>query len=330
LRRAPVSRFIRGAWNAPTDTLLAMCPSGHRPGKRRVLCHPVKRLTLIAVISLAQCARATVGVHDDFGRAITLASPAARVVSLAPHLTELVYAAGGGGALVGVSDFSDYPPEARALPRVGGSAGIDVEAVLALRPDLVLAWSSSGSARAVERLTELRMPVFRSEPRRIEDIPHTIERLGVLLGRAKAAARAAAKFRVRAARIEARYAGRTKVRVFYQIWDRPLVTIGGEHIIDKVIGLCGGENVFAHLSQLALQIDRESVLRADPQVIIAGQRDGERPAGLDAWRGFPGLSATAHAHLYAIPADLIQRHTPRILDGAERICALLERARAGG
>jgi iron complex transport system substrate-binding protein len=258
---------------------------------------------------------------DDYGNTVRLAAPAARIVSLSPHLTELLYAAGAGARVVGAVDFSDYPREAAALPRVGGDAGIDLEALLALRPDLVVAWPNAGSLRAIDRLAGLGLPVFRSEPREFEHIASTLERLGVLAGTQSEARLAAAGFRRRAAELERRYAGRAKVRVYYQVWDRPLLTVNGDHLISKVMRLCGGENVFAALPLIAPEIDREAVLRADPEVIVTSG------AGLDSWKAFPGLAAAASGQLHYIPAALIQRHTPRLLEGAERLCVMLDSVR---
>jgi iron complex transport system substrate-binding protein len=272
-------------------------------------------------------ASAQVRVVDDYGNEVRLVAPAARIVSLSPHLTELLYAAGAGGRIVGALEFSDYPAEARALPRVGSDAGIDLEAVMALQPDLVVAWPNAGSLRAVNRLADLRLPVFRSEPRELEDIPRTLQRLGALAGTQSQASRAAAAFRARVRELERRYSKRATVRVFYQVWDRPLVTVNGEHVITKVMRLCGGVNVFASLPLIAPEIDREAVLRADPQVIVASGSDGERPAWLDAWKAFPGLTAAERGNLYAIAPELIQRHTPRLLDGAERLCRILDEVR---
>jgi iron complex transport system substrate-binding protein len=269
-----------------------------------------------------------VAVRDDYGNEVRLAAPASRIVSLSPHLTELLYAAGAGARLVGAVEFSDFPAEARALPRVGSDARIDLEAVLALRPDLVIAWPNAGSLRAVERLAGLGLPVFRSEPRELDDIARTLQRLGRLAGSQAQAEAAAAAFRARAADLEKRYAARRKVRVFYQIWDRPLLTVNGAHIISKVIGLCGGENVFAALPLLVPEVDREAVLRANPEAIVASGSNDAQPQWLEMWKGFPGLAAAARGQLYAIPADLIQRHTPRLLDGAGRLCGMLEATRA--
>jgi iron complex transport system substrate-binding protein len=255
-------------------------------------------------------------VVDDYGHPVNLPAPATRIVSLAPHLTELLYAAGAGPKVVGAVAFSDFPPEARALPRVGNDALIDLEAVLALRPDLIVAWPNPGTVRAVNRLAELELPVFRSEPRELDDIAATLEKLGVLTGSSQAAA-AAAAFRARASELEKRYSRRPAVRVFYEVWDRPLITVSGDHVISKVIRLCGGENVFAGLPGIAPQIDREAVLRAQPKVIV-----GSEAISLDDWKAY-GVTAQLHR----IPAALIERHTPRILEGAQRLCAILEGVR---
>jgi iron complex transport system substrate-binding protein len=267
-------------------------------------------------------AHARVEVHDDYGHTVSLAAPAQRIVSLAPHLTELLYAAGAGGRVVGALEHSDFPPAAAKLPRVGSEAAIDLEAVIALRPDLVVAWPNAGSRRAVERLAELPLAVFRSEPRALDQIATTLERFGILAGTESEARRAAHVFRQRVRALEARYAGRRAVRVFYQVWDRPLVTVNGEHIISKAMELCGGKNVFARLPLIAPEVDREAVIRADPEVIVASG------AALEAWKAFGGISAVKNDQLYSIAAELLQRHTPRLIDGAEQLCAALERARA--
>jgi len=255
-------------------------------------------------------------VVDDYGNRIRLPAPAARIVSLAPHLTELAYAAGAGERLVGAVEYSDFPPPARALPRVGSDAQISVEAVLGLRPDLIVAWPNAGSRRAIDRLAELGVPVFRSEPRELEDIATTLERLGILAGTPREAQGAARAFRARKAELERRYAGRSTVRVFYQVWDRPLQTVNGDHVISKVIRLCGGENVFAALPVIAPEIDAEALLRANPEVVISSNPGAQRPHGL------------SRSRFHVVPAELIQRHTPRLLDGAEQVCQALDQARS--
>jgi iron complex transport system substrate-binding protein len=286
------------------------------------------RAMLCALLLAAGAAGAEVRVTDDYGKLVVLPAPAQRVVSLAPHLTELMYAAGAGDRLVGALQYSDYPPAARRLPRVGSEAQIDLEALLALRPDLVIAWPQSGSARAVERIAALGIPVFRSEPRTLDDIAKTLETLGRLAGTEPAANVAAAAFRARAARLADTYASLPTVRVFYEVWDHPLMTVNGDHVISKVMRLCGGVNVMAGLPALAPEIDRELVLRADPEVIVASGVDGRRPAWLDDWKAFPALAAVRSANLYTIRPELLQRHTPRLLDGAARLCRILQGVRS--
>jgi len=286
------------------------------------------RAMLLAALLVAGAAQAEVRVTDDYGKEVVLAAPARRVVSLAPHLTELMYAAGAGERLVGAFAYSDYPPAAKSLPRVGSEAQIDLEAVVALNPDLVIAWPQSGSTRAVERIAALGIPVFRSEPRELEDIARTMETLGRLAASEATAAAAARAFRERTARLVRAYAGRPVVRAFYQVWDRPLITVNADHVISKVMRLCGGENVMADLPALAPEIDRERVLRSDPEVIVASGTDGARPPWLDDWNAFPAMAAVRGGNLYAVQPELLQRHTPRLLDGAEQLCRIFEEVRA--
>lgn len=279
------------------------------------------------LLLLAAAARGEVTVEDGAGRQVRLAAPARRIVSLAPHVTELLYAAGAGERLVGAVEYSDYPAAARALPRVGGYAQPDLEGIVALRPDLVVGWASGNPPAQTARLEALGLTLYYSEPRRLDAIPAELERLGRLAGSEAAADAAAAAFRARLDALRGRYAGRLPVPLFYQIWDRPLLTVGGVHIISDLIGLCGGVNVFGALAGLTPQLDREAVLAADPEAIIASGMGEARPEWLDEWRQWPQLLAVKRGNLFFIHPDLIQRHTPRLLDGAERLCGELEEAR---
>jgi iron complex transport system substrate-binding protein len=287
----------------------------------------MRRLLALMLAVAALPALAQVAVRDDYGNDIRLGAPARRIVSLSPHLTELLFAAGAGRRVVGVAEYSDYPAEARALPKVGNDTQTDLETIVQLQPDLIVAWPNAGTVKAVDRLAELRYPVFRSEPRQLEEIATTLVRLGTLAGSEATAAPAAQAFRARVNALERRYAGRPPVRVFYQVWDRPLITVNGEHIISRIIALCGGENVFGTLPGIAPQIDREAVLRANPEVIVEDGTRVSRPAR-ETWGGFPALAANRRTQFHSIPSDLLQRHTPRILDGAERLCEALEQARS--
>jgi len=267
-------------------------------------------------------------VMDDTGKEVSLDKPARRIVSLAPHLTELLFAAGAGDAVVGVVSYSDYPPEAAQRPHVGDAQNLDVESIVTLQPDLVVAWQSGNPPPQLEQLVRFGIPVFYSEPRRLEDIATNLERLGRLAGSDESASTAAEKFRVGTSRLIDRYSGAAPVRVFYEIWHQPLMTVGGKHLISHLIRICGGQNVFAELEALAAAVNREAVLKADPEVIIVSGITQQRPPWLDQWLDWPQLYAVKHKQLYFIPPDLIQRHTPRVLEGARRLCDQLQQARA--
>lgn len=266
-------------------------------------------------------------VVDDAGREVRLAAPAQRIVSLAPHLTELLFAAGAGERVVGVSEHSSYPPEAQRLPSVGGGAGLDLEAIIALRPDLVVAWQSGNSAGQLAQLERFGLVLFYSEPGQIDTIATTLERLGTLAGTAGQGSEAAQAYRDGVARLKQRFAGREPVSVFYQIWERPLMTISGAHMISAWLRLCGAANVFADLPQLAPAVSVEAVLAADPEVIVAGRYAGKGSEWQRVWRAWPQLRAVAGNHLYTVPAEMMERHTPRALVAAEELCEHIERAR---
>ena len=282
---------------------------------------------LFVAASLTTLARADVVVKDDTGQVLHFKVPPQRIVSLAPHLTENLYAAGAGGKLVGAVSYSDWPEAAKKLPRVGSYDRVDLEAVLARKPDLVVAWYSGNVPAHLAKLKALGIPVYVSQPNHIDDVASEIERLGVLAGTDAAARQAAQDFRSRHAALKARYASKPPVRTFYQVWNQPLMTVNGEHIISDVIKLCGGENIFAALGKLAPAVTEEAVLAANPEAIVASGMGESRPEWLDAWKRWKQLTATARDNLFFVPPELLQRHTPRLLDGAERLCAHLETAR---
>ncbi|MDR2507759.1 MAG: cobalamin-binding protein [Candidatus Accumulibacter sp.] len=259
---------------------------------------------------------------------LRLEKPARRIVTLAPHLAEMVFAAGAGDRLVGVVDYSTYPEEAKKIPRVGGYSHFDLEAIVALNPDLIVAWRSGNSPAHIEKLQKLGLPVYVSQPDQIEDIAQELLHLGALADTRTAANAEAARLRARLKALRDRYASLARVRTFYQIWKQPLTTIGGKQIISSVIRLCGGENIFDSLEPLAANVTVESVVAANPEVIIASGMDQSRPEWLDDWRRWASIAAVEQNNLFFIDPDLIQRHTPRLLDGAERLCEHLETARS--
>ncbi len=285
-------------------------------------------IALLLILLAAGTARADIEVADDLGQTLRLARPAARIVSLAPHITELLFAAGAGERVVGAVQYSDYPEAAKKVARVGSYTAVDMEKVIALKPDLVVAWKSGNRDAHLDKLRGLGIPVFVNEPRRIDDVAKSLARLGRLAGSEAAGEAAAQAFRKRHAALAARYSARPPVRMFYEAWNRPLMTVNGEHLISDVIRLCAGDNVFAKLPVLAPVIDTEAVLATQPEVIVASGMGEARPEWLDDWRQWTKLPAVARGNLFFIPPDQIQRHTPRILDGAERLCGQLDEARA--
>ena len=297
-----------------------------RPTQSRRL-RPVHAALLAAAWLASTSAQADIAVRDDTGRELKLPRPAQRIVSLAPHVTELLFAAGAGEHVVGAVAYSDYPEAARKLPRVGGYTNVDMEAIAALKPDLVIAWKSGNRDAHLDKLTALGIPVFVNEPRSLDDVARSLETICRLAGTDAAGRAAADAFRARKGALAARFGQRPRVRMFYQIWDKPLMTINDEHLISDVIRLCGGDNVFGKLTQLAPTIGVESVLAADPEVIVASGMGESRPEWLDRWKRWPKLAATARDNLYFVQPELIQRHTPRILDGATMLCEHLDKAR---
>ncbi len=266
---------------------------------------------------------AGVSAIDDGGRRITLPSPAARIVSLAPHATELLFAAGAGDKLVGVTDYSDFPAEARRLPSVGGSRQLDLERIVKLKPDLVVAWTSGNHPRQIARLRQLGIAVYDSEPRRLDDVARTLEQLATLTGSAQGQQQAE-QFRRQIAALRERYAGRAPVTVFYEIWPSPLMTLNDAHIVSEAIRLCGGRNVFGQLKALAPTVSREAVLRADPAVIIVSD---ERDDAVKRWQAFPTMKAAQQARVFRIDGGVMNRAGPRLAGATATLCEQIDTAR---
>lgn len=270
---------------------------------------------------------AAITVRDDAGNAVTLARPAQRVIAMAPHITELLFAAGGGEHVVGAMNFSDYPAAAKRVPQVGSNEQIDMERILALKPDLLVVWKSGNTARQLEQLRSLGVPMFYSEPQKLDEVATSLTRLGQLLGTEPAAQAAARDYRARIAALSAAYARRPPVRVFYQIWDKPLFTLNGDHISSDVMRLCGGQNVFAAQKVVAPSVSTEAVLQENPEAIIGSERAGQPDAGIYLWKQYPGMQAVKRGNLFALDGETLTRATPRIADAAAQLCEKLETAR---
>lgn len=285
----------------------------------------MKKLLLATALMAVNCSQAAVTVRDDDGQLVTLARPAQRVISMAPHVTELLFAAGGGERIVGAVDYSDYPEAAKAIPRVGSNREVDIERVLSLKPDLIVVWRHGSSDRQIDLLRQLNIPLYHSEPKKLDAIADNVVNMGKLLGTETAANAAAQDLRQKLATLRARYANRPPVRVFYQVWDKPLYTLNGAHIVSDALKVCGGENIFASQKVTAPVVGTEAVLQADPEAVFSTAEKEQGGAGL--WRKYPNMKATRQGNLFTIDGHLVNRAGPRMIQGTASLCELLETAR---
>jgi iron complex transport system substrate-binding protein len=287
----------------------------------------MKKLFLALASLIALNASAAITVLDDDGRKVTLQKPALRVIAMAPHATELVYAAGGADRIIAAVDYSDYPEAAKSLPRVGSNRQVDMERVLALKPDLIVIWLHGSSERQIEQIRALGIPMFHSEPKKLAEIPESLSRIGKLMGTEKVADAAAADLRKQLAALAARYAGRSPVRLFYQVWDKPLHTLNGGHIVSDAVRLCGGENIYAAMKVTAPVVSFESVMGDDPEAIISTAERGKDDGGVAVWKPYVNMTAVKRDNLFRIDGNLLNRAGPRMIAGAAAMCEKLELAR---
>ena len=281
------------------------------------------RLALFT-LGLGLCAAvpaATIDVLDDTGQQLHLPNYAQRVVSLAPHATEMLFAAGAGARLVGVSAYSDFPAAATRLPQIGDVRQLDMERILSLKPDLLVVWASGTPARQQEQLKKLGIPIFYSEPRKLDDIAASIARLAQAMGTGREAAPVVSQYQASLAQLRATYQQRRVVRVFYQISDKPLYTLNGQHIVSDGFALCGAQNVFADLPVIAPSVSTEAVLQQNPEVIIGSETNTAM------WKQFPAMQAVRRGNLRTIDGNLLARSGPRMIEGVRRLCEVLDQAR---
>ncbi len=277
----------------------------------------LRSLTAIALLCLCAC--------SDTQDAGPPAGNYSRIVTLAPNLAELVFAAGAGDALAGVSAYSDYPPAVRGLPLVGDAFMVDQEQLALLQPDLLLAWQSGTPSHVIDELRGLGYQVEVLETRSLDDVAGSLRRIGELTGHGNSAEAAASAYTRALQDIERKYSGLDNLRVFYQVSARPLYTINGDHFVSELIELCGGSNVFADLDELAPAIDVEAVVSRDPEVMLAST-----DAGMNAfaeWMRWPQIAANRYDNHFLMPADEIGRATPRLVRAARAVCDALIVAR---
>lgn len=293
---------------------------------------PWLALLALGVLAITFAARADYCATDDEGSRLCLEQRPRRIISLAPATTELLYAAGAGEQLLAVDRYSDYPPAAKTLAKVGGYPTVSIETLVAMKPDLVVIWAGGNAPRLVRQIKALGLASFSINARTLEAVAADIRSLGRISGNESQAALYADRFTARLERLRRAYQGQPPVRVFFEIWRNPLMAIGGQQVINSVIELCGGRNIFADVPAPAPVISMEMLLAGNPDAIIASVPEGQTAASRQAmvayWRQWPMLSAVRKNQLFAVASDLIARPGPRILDGAEQICQFLQTVRA--
>jgi len=299
-----------------------------RVGLAAVAGAPTGRLvSLLVLCLLVSCAEDVTGPAKVQQRD----PPAQKVISLSPHLAELVFASGAGQKLVGAVDYSDYPEAARFVPRIGDSFRLDYEAIAALQPDLILAWQGGNPADMIQRLRSLGYRVMSLEATSLESIGQDLRRIGDALGTADTADQIADEYERELMSLREKYAGSAPVRVFYQVSWAPLFTISGRHVIGQAIELCGGRNVFAAMQTLSPAVSLEAVLDANPEAIVAsdfGAGRADSGTGLSGWSAWQHLAAVQRGNLYFVDADYMVRPGIRIIEGVRQMCDRLDRARS--
>ena len=263
-------------------------------------------------------------VTDDLGNQIVFNKPVKRIISLSPGTTELIFSAGGGSLLKGVVSYSDFPEAAKSIPQVGSYNSLDLEKIVTLNPELIVAWESGNPPLQISKLRKLGFTVFISEPRKFSDIPSTITRLGKLMGTQDAADKSAQNFNQRFKQLKDKYTGKYKTKsVFIQIWNKPVMSINGQHLISKIISNCNGRNIFADYPQLTLTPSVETIITLDPDIIIASRLGDIGDSWLKKWKKWGFLKAVKNKQLIKANPDNLVRHTPRILNGMEEVCSLI-------
>jgi iron complex transport system substrate-binding protein len=288
-----------------------------------------KRFFIILLISLLPIiANAQPRIfHDAASYEFKLNKPARRIISLAPNLTEIIFAAGAGKYLVGVSSFSDYPPEAKKLPIVANFNNLDMEKIVNLHPDLVIAWQGGNQLKQLNRLRKLGIPVYIASFCKITDIPKNMLVVGELAGTDKVANEAANKFTQTYLYLKHNYLRKKPVTVFYELSLQPLMTLNERSLVGQVIDLCGGRNIFAATSTLAPHVNLANVLAADPQLIFVSDQAGTGDNAIKIWNDYRQLTATKKHHVFVVDSNMLERYGPRILQGAKTVCAYIDLVR---
>jgi len=272
-------------------------------------------------------------VSDDLARSVQVVAPPLRIVSLTPGATELLFAAGAGGQLIATVQYSSEPPAARTVPRIGDVAAIDMERLVALRPQVVIAWPAGGNPAQRAKIAALGIPLYQQQVARLADLPGSLRRLGVLAGTETVAERAAMALQARLDALEHSYgaatAGRPRPTVLLQVWNRPIYTVGGRHLMSDALELCGARNVFADLPEAGPLVDTEAVIARNPDIILAAAPPGEGAGWVADWQRFASLAAVRNHRVVAFENQALSRLGPSVLDATEELCRTIARVSRG-
>lgn len=282
----------------------------------------------LAVLCLSAAVIVRAAAVDDFGRSVSPAHSPPRIVSLAPGATEMLFAAGAGRLIVATSEYSDEPAAAKQLPRIGDSNAVDMERLVVLRPDVVVVWPGGNNAAQIGKIESLRIPIYRHRIDSLNDLPASLRRLGVLSGTQTVADANAARLQARLHELRAKYGNRKPVRVLLQVWNKPIYTVGGKHIMSDVLKVCGAENVFGDLQDLGPAVELEAVIARNPEMIVAA---APRPASAEwaqDWKKLPSLRAVKANNVVVFEDQRLSRLGPSVVDAGEALCKEIDAARS--
>jgi iron complex transport system substrate-binding protein len=285
---------------------------------------------IAALITASTAHAASLTVTDDAGRKVTLPHVPQRIVSIAPGATEMLFAAGAGSRLIATVEFSDEPPEARALPRIGDSSAIDMERVVALKPDVVVIWEGGSNIGQVAQLERLGIPLYRERVGRLAELAPSLRRLGALADTRAAAEKSARDVEARLAALSKRFGGRAPIRVLLQVWNRPIYTVGGAQMMTDSLRMCGATNIFADLKTQGPAVDVEAIIARNPQAIVAVAPPGTANDWLAEWKRFGTLAAVKNGALIPFEDTRLSRLGPSAVGGTEALCQALDARRPRG
>ena len=283
---------------------------------------------LATLIVAAAAGGSTAGVRtvsDDRGRPVRVATPPLRIVSLTPGATEMLFAAGAGAQVIATVEFSAEPPAARLVPRIGDGIAIDMERLVELHPDVVVAWPGGGNPAQREKIATLGIAIYEQQVERLSELPTSLRRLGALTGTDAAAEHAAQDLEARLAALKKTYAAGAagtgkRPTVLLQVWNRPIYTVGGRHLMSDALALCGARNAFADLPEAGPVVDTEAVIARNPDIILAAAPLGEGAAWVADWKRFGSLAAVRSGRVVAFEDQALSRLGPSVIGATENLC----------